>query len=181
MDKVKLETICFLIENGVVEVKVDNHTVFSAEPGDVCGEYALIFERPRNTSAVCTSDRCTLQSMGAEDLRELIQSHPYVQESLRELALRRQFQKALVFATKKSFPTKEEELREAFDAVDFNKSGQIDLSDCAIMLRKMDKSFTNKDISEILHSLDLDNSGSINWEEFKRVFGMSGTRFVQRY
>lgn len=171
----------FLIDSGVVEVKVDNHTVFSAQPGDVCGEYAHIFGRPRNTSAKCVSDRCTLQSMTAGDLQKLSQSHPYVEESIRELALRREFQKALVFSTKKSFPTQEDELRVAFDAVDIKKSGEINLSDCALMLRRMDMSFTDEDISEILHSLDLDNSGSIHWEEFKRVFGMSGPRFVQRH
>jgi serine/threonine protein kinase/CRP-like cAMP-binding protein len=165
----------YLIENGVVEVNVDNHRVFSAQPGDVCGEYAFTFGRPRNTTAKCTSDICTVQSMTAGDLQKLARSHPYVEESIRELALRREFQKALVFSTKKTFPTKEDELRVAFDAVDIQKSGQINLSDCALMLRRMDSSFTDKDISDILHSLDLDNSGTIHWEEFKRVFGMSGS------
>jgi CRP-like cAMP-binding protein len=171
----------FLVQEGAVDVMVENHTVFTSGPGGLCGEYALIFGRPRNTSAVCVSDQCIVQSMEAKDFDKLARSNPYVRESLREMALRRQFQKALVYATNKSFPTKVEELRRAFQAADYNHSGRIDLSDVAVMLRKMDPSFTDKDIAEILNSLDLDDDGAVEWEEFKRVFGMSGTRFSNRY
>jgi CRP-like cAMP-binding protein len=174
-------TDLFLVQEGAVDVKVENHTVFTSGPGGLCGEYALIFGRPRNTSAVCISEKCILQAMEARDFEKLVRTNPYVRESLREMALRRQFQKALVYATNKSFPTKVEELRHAFHAADYNHSGQIDLSDVAVMLRKMDPTFTDKDIAEILESLDLDNDGSVNWEEFRRVFGMSGTRFSSRY
>lgn len=171
----------FLIQEGAVDVVVGNHTVFTTGPGGLCGEYALIFGRPRNTSAICISDQCKLQSMEAKDFDRLARSNPYVRDSLREMALRRQFQKALVFATNKSFPTKVDELRTAFLAADYNQSGRIDLSDVAVMLRKMDPTFTDKDIAEILNSLDLDDDGAVEWEEFKRVFGMSGTRYSSRY
>ncbi|KAG7361395.1 serine/threonine protein kinase [Nitzschia inconspicua] len=171
----------YLVQEGAVDVKVGNHTVFTSGPGGLCGEYTLIFGRPRNTSAICVSDQCRLQSMEAKDFDKLARSNPYILESLREMALRRQFQKAMVFATNKSFPTKVEELRHAFQAADYNGSGKIDLSDVAVMLRKMDPTFTDKDIAEILNSLDLDDDGAVKWEEFKRVFGMSGTRFSSRY
>jgi serine/threonine protein kinase len=171
----------YLVEEGVIDVMVENHTVFTSGPGGLCGEYAIIFGRPRNTSAVCMSDDCKLQKMDATDFRNLTRSNPSITEALREVALRRQFQKALVYATNKPFPTKEAELRQAFDAADFNRSGQIDLSDAAVMLKKLDHSFTEKDIAEILNSLDLDDDGSVKWEEFKRVFGMSGTRYSSRY
>jgi CRP-like cAMP-binding protein len=171
----------FIVEEGELDVSVDDFTVFTVRKGELCGEYALIFGRPRNTSARCTTDRCKLQAMDAKDFKKLIRSNPSVREGLHETALRRQFQKALVFAIKKSFPTREEELKEAFHAVDCNHSGEIDLSDVAVMLKNMDSSFTNKDIAEILNSLDLDDNGSISWDEFKRIFGMNGTRFSNRY
>ncbi|KAL3903751.1 MAG: hypothetical protein SGARI_005244 [Bacillariaceae sp.] len=171
----------FLVEEGLIDVTVDNHTVFTSGPGGLCGEYALIFGRPRNTSAVCVSDQCQVQEMEAMDFHKLTRSNPTISEALREVALRRQFQKALVYATKKPFPTKELELRQAFAAADYNGSGQIDLSDVAVMLKSMDRSFTEKDIAEILNSLDLDDDGAVRWEEFKRVFGMTGTRYSSRY
>ena len=90
--------------------------------------------------------------------------------------MRREFQKALVFATKKAFPTKESELREAFEAADYNRSGKIDLSDVSIMLKNMDKTLSGNDIEAIMTSLDLDGSGFVSWEEFKRIFGMGKRR-----
>jgi len=171
----------FIVEEGAIDVMVEDHTVFTVKKGELCGDYALVFGRPRNTSAKCVSDQCKLQALNAKEFQKLTRSNPFVRESLREIALRREFQKALVFAIKKSFPTKEDELREAFHAVDYNKSGQIDLSDVALMLKNMDSTFSDKDIAEILNSLDLDESGSIQWGEFKRVFGMSGTKFSNRY
>ncbi|KAL3924332.1 MAG: hypothetical protein SGILL_001115, partial [Bacillariaceae sp.] len=167
----------FLIEDGMINVTVDGHTVFTSGPGGVCGEYGMIFGRPRNTSAVCVSDQCKLQIMEVDDFKKVTRSNPSIAESLREVALRRQFQKALVYATKKPFPTKEAQLREAFNTADCNHSGQIDLSDVAEMLKKMDHSFTDRDIAEILNSLDLDDDGAVKWDEFMRVFGMGGTRF----
>ena len=162
-------TELFLVEQGVISVTLDGVTVFSVLPGELCGEYALIFGRPRNTSATCLSEVCRVQSMSSDDFQKLNKSNPTMRFSLREAALRRQFQKALVFATKKPFPTEEAELKEAFKAVDFNHSGTIDLSDVAHCLKNMDSSFTDKDIVDILDSLDLDESGSISWDEFKRV------------
>jgi CRP-like cAMP-binding protein len=172
----------FIVEDGVLDVTVDDQTVFKVGKGELCGEYSLVFgNRPRNTSAKCTSNQCKLLAMDAKDFKRLIRANPSVREGLHETALRRQFQKALVFATKKPFPTREEELREAFVSVDYNHSGQIDLSDVALMLRNMDSTFTNKDIALILNSLDLDDDGSISWDEFKRIFGMNGTRYSNRY
>lgn len=174
-------TELFLVEQGAIDVTVDDHTVFTVQPGEICGEYALIFGRPRNTSAKCMSDVCKVQAMSANDFHKLNKSNPSMRFSLREAALRRQFQKALVFDTKKPFPTREEELKDAFHAVDYNQSGSIDLSDVAHMLKKMDATFTDADIAEILNALDIDESGSVTWDEFKRIFGMSGTRYTEHY
>jgi CRP-like cAMP-binding protein len=161
----------YILEHGQADVLVDNHTVFTVRPGGLCGEHALIFGRPRNTSAKCTSEHCKVQVLSADDFFKLMKAHPTVKDSTRDICLRREFQKALVFATKKAFPTQKSELWEAFDAADSNRSGRIDLSDVSLMLKNYDNTFTDTNIKEILDSLDLDGSGSVNWEEFKRIFG----------
>mmetsp|Transcript_21779 Transcript_21779/g.24453 ORF Transcript_21779/g.24453 Transcript_21779/m.24453 type:complete len:796 (+) Transcript_21779:148-2535(+) len=169
----------FLVEDGVVDFCVDGHHVYTTQPGELFGEYAAIFGRPRNTSAKCVSNHCKIQIMEPNDFESIMKSNPSVREGLSEVVLRREFRKALVFATKKPFPTKEEELKEAFNAIDHDESGEIDLSEIDELLRKMDKTFTDNDIAQILNSLDLDGGGNIDWEEFKRIFGMSGTKFVK--
>ena len=163
----------FIIEEGKADVSVGDHTVFTVHPGELCGEHAILFGRPRNTAARCASETCKLQVLKASAFLKLMKSYPAVKESIRHNASRRDFQKALVFATKKSFPTREKELREAFEDADYNKSGSIDLPDVYVMLKDFDDAFTDADIKEILSSLDLDGSGSVNWEEFKRIFGIS--------
>ena len=74
---------------------------------------------------------------------------------------------------KKPFPSTEEELKEVFEKIDLDKSGEIDFDEIRVLLRQMDKTFTEKDIVEILQSLDLDGAGLIKWAEFKRIFGMN--------
>lgn len=162
-----------ILEHGSADVLVNDHVVFTVRPGELCGEHSLLFGKLRNTSARCTSDECTVHFLKDTDFYKLMETHPTIQESLRDICLRREFQKALVFSTGKSFPKTEEDLRDAFDAADFNRSGKIDLSDVAVMLRKLDRTLTSGDIKEILDSLDLDRTGAVHWEEFKRIFGMT--------
>jgi CRP-like cAMP-binding protein len=218
----------FLVENGVVDMCVDGHPVYSVQPGELFGAYAYvkfnfcalclriwscsiasfatnilirkkrenatsaltyfflynnkfstIFGRPRNTTALCASKQCKIQIMEPKDFDSIMKSNPSVREGLREVVLRREFKKALVFATKKPFPQKVEELKEAFIVIDDDKSGEIDLSEIGVLLRKMDSTFTDDDIEQILNSLDIDGGGDIGWEEFKRIFGMTGTKFVK--
>lgn len=165
----------FLLEDGVVDVSVHGQSVYTIRSGELFGEYATIFGRPRNTSATCSSKQCKLHIMDPKDFDSIVKSNPYVREGIREVVLRREFKKALVYATKKSFPSNQKELKEAFETIDWDKSGEIDLSEVDLLLRKMDKTFTNNDIAQILNSLDLDGCGKVGWEEFKRVFGMSDT------
>lgn len=159
----------YLVQEGVIDVTVGDSKVYAMQPGELLGEYALIFGRPRNSSAKCASDQCRVQCMSSADFHKLNRSNPSIKQSLREATLRRQFQKALVFATKKPFPTKKNELKEAFRAVDYNGSGTIDLSDAARALKNMDPTFTDRDVAEIIQSLDLDGNGKVSWDEFERV------------
>jgi serine/threonine protein kinase len=167
----------YILEEGKIDVLVEDHKVFGMNPGDICGEHSLIMGRPRNTSTKCVSEGgCKLHVMKDKDFFVLLDAMPAVRESLRDMCLRREFQKALVYRTKKEFPTQEHELKEAFDAADESHQGVINLNNVQHMLKQMDPTFSDQDIEEILLSLDLDDSGEVDFTEFKRIFSFEPTR-----
>lgn len=165
-------TELFILEEGKVNMLVEGHSVLTLKPGDICGEHSLIFCRPRTASALCVSDQCRLLVMQAADFAEFLKSSPMTNETLRDIASRREFQKAIVFKTKKSFPSDPKDLREAFDAADEDSSGDLSLDNVRSMLRRMDPTLTEKEVQSILNALDLDESGSVKFEEFKRIFNL---------
>lgn len=160
----------FFLEAGDVDVTIRGNVVFKLQPGELFGQQAAVFYKPRNNSAKCVSKTCTAQILPAEDFRRIVHASSMVEESLGEITLRREFRKAWVFATGKPFPTEEKELWQAFKTVDHNSDGSIELSDIAEILKNMDDSISDNDIQKIMQSLDLDGTGEVNWEEFKRVF-----------
>jgi len=162
----------FLLEDGLVDIDVDGNSVYTVKAGELLGEYSMVFGRNRNTSAQCVSDKCKIEVMELKDFERLIKSNPSIRDGLRDVVFRREFKKALAFATKKPFPSTEDELKEAFEKIDLDKSGLINFDEIRVLLRKMDKTFTDDDIAQILESLDLDGAGKIQWAEFKRIFGM---------
>jgi len=162
----------FLLEEGVINIDVDGQSVYTVRAGELLGEYSTIFGRPRNTSARCVSDQCKVEVMELKYFDKMMKDNPYIRDGLRDVVFRREFKKALVFATKQPFPSNENELKRAFEKIDADGSGGIDLAEVDVLLRKMDKTFTDDDVAQILGSLDLDGHGNIEWTEFKRVFGM---------
>ena len=162
----------FILEEGKVDVNIGGHTVYTVNPGEICGEDAAIFGKTRNTVAKCVSAKCLVHILKAEDFTKIVNSmaSSSLKESLRDITHRREFQKALVFSTKKAFPNTESELREAFEEADYDRSGKIDMADLSMMLKQFDSTWTNEEILDILSSLDLDRTGAVSWEEFKRVF-----------
>ncbi len=162
----------FLLEDGLIDIDVDGNSVYTVKAGELLGEYSMIFGRNRNTSARCVSDKCKIEVMEVKDFEHLIKSNPSIRDGLRDVVFRREFKKALAFATKKPFPSTEDELKEAFGKIDLDKSGLINFDEIRVLLQKMDKTFTDDDIAQILESLDLDGAGKIQWAEFKRIFGM---------
>lgn len=163
----------FLLEDGVVDINVDGRPVFTVQKGELFGEYSTIFGRPRNTSARCISQHCNIEVMKLKDFEDIMNSNQSIRDGLRDVVFRREFKKALVYATKKAFPSTESELKEAFEKIDVDGSGIIELTEIRTLLRKMDRTFTDEDIALILNSLDLDGKGKIRWAEFKQIFGLS--------
>jgi serine/threonine protein kinase len=166
----------YLLEKGNVDVLVENKRVFTVKPGDIFGEHSLIMSRPRNTSAKCMGpSSCQVYKMMARDFYQIYNSSSSVRNSLREVCLRREFQKALVKKTNKEFPSVKD-LRKVFDASDTNGSGSLDFEEVQSLLHSFDKSLSDEEIREVLSSLDLSKDGKIGFEEFRVIFGMDDIR-----
>jgi serine/threonine protein kinase len=166
----------YLLEKGKIDVLVENKRVFTVKPGDIFGEHSLIMSRPRNTSAKCMGpSSCQVYKMMARDFYEIYNSSPAVKSSLREVCLRREFQKALVKKTNKEFPSVKD-LRKVFDASDTNGSGSLDFEEVQSLLHSFDKSLSDDEIREVLSSLDLLKDGKIGFDEFRVIFGMDDIR-----
>jgi CRP-like cAMP-binding protein len=104
------------VEHGNIDITIRDRLVFTATPGNLCGEHSLITGRPRNVTATCASkDGCKCSKMMGADFHKLLESSPGMHESLRDLCLRRDFKKAVVHRLQKEFPY--DNPREAFDAV----------------------------------------------------------------
>ena len=163
----------FIIEEGRIKVTTgtDDAVVLILGPGELTGEHSLMFGRPRNVDARCVGEQCKLHAMRGRDFYKLLDTHPSLRESIRDICLRREFQKAICARTGKPFPKDETGLRAAFNSVDSGKSGAIELRELRTIIKRFDPSFTERDIREILDSLDLDQTGKIHWAEFKKMFG----------
>lgn len=161
----------FIVERGEVDILVGDKKVLTATPGNITGEHALITGRPRNSSALCISDGgCMAQELLGSDFRKLMEMSPDMKESIRELCLRRDFKKAVVYRLKKEFPYSNP--REAYDAVSENKcdSNGLDAEAVGKLMRELNPEYTDDEIMELLRVLDLNYSGRISFDEFKKLF-----------
>jgi CRP/FNR family cyclic AMP-dependent transcriptional regulator len=78
----------FIVESGKVDLLVDGHTVLTLEPGEMCGEHTLITGFSRNVSAKCVSDGCEAQVLRGRDFCTLLDSHPSMKATIRDICLR---------------------------------------------------------------------------------------------
>jgi serine/threonine protein kinase len=161
-----------IMDEGAVDITVQGHKVVTVQPGELIGYRSFMFGRPTNVSAQCVSDSCRLHVPKPRDFHKLLKSQPVLEDSIREMCLRREFRKALCLATKKPFPRNEKELKEAFELIDLDKSGFLNLDEIKVMIEKLDPTYTEKEVQDILNSLDLDETGKVSWAEFKRIFGV---------
>lgn len=162
----------YVVEDGTVNISVQGHSVRSLQPGEVTGEHAVYFGKPYNVTAKCISDVCRVQALSSKVMQDLFRADKSLGEDFRDLILRRDFKKAVCFEIKRAFPTTKSEIRETFDMIDKDKSGEIDLEEIACIVRRFDPTYNEKDIVGMLKSLDLNDSGSLSWEEFYRIFAM---------
>ena len=162
----------FLVDEGQVVLTTGDQDIIYVGKGEMTGEHSFVFGRKRNVDAKCVADECKVFVMKARDFYKLLDSHPSFKESIREICLRREFQKAFCAKSGQSFPKTEAALRDAFDFVGTGKTGKIELNEISSLLKDFDPTYTEQDIKDILDALDLDDTGTVDWEEFKRIFGM---------
>jgi len=159
----------YILEKGKVDVGVGKNIVFAAYPGNIFGEYSVLTRRPRNCDAVCVSrGGCTAQILKGEDFRKLAEGSPYVQATLRDLQLRREFKKAVVRRLKKEFPYQNP--KEAFQAADQKGVGYLDKESLTALMRESSTQYTDGEINEILEALSLTTSGRVTYDDFKKIF-----------
>lgn len=160
----------FIIDEGFVDVSVQGRKVFVAHAGDVTGEHSLVLGRPRNTTAICASNECKAVTMRARDFYTFLDSADHVKESIHDICLRREFMKALVYRTRKPFPTDPRGLKWAFGQVDTGRKGKIVYDDVKVMLQEMDPTLTENDVSDIFKALDVSEAGFITFDVFETIF-----------
>ena len=106
----------YIVDSGEVDVQVRGKHVFTATPGNLCGEHSVLTGQNRNSTAICASpEGCRAEKMSCKDFRTLMDSSPGMEDSLRELSIRRDFKKAVVHRLRKEFPY--DNPKAAFDAV----------------------------------------------------------------
>mmetsp|Transcript_21023 Transcript_21023/g.34764 ORF Transcript_21023/g.34764 Transcript_21023/m.34764 type:complete len:797 (+) Transcript_21023:125-2515(+) len=160
----------YIVEEGFVDVVIQGRKVFVAHAGDVTGEHSLVLGRPRNTTAVCSSKECKVLAMRAREFYSFLDSTPAVKDSMRDICLRREFMKSLVYRTRNPFPTDTRGLRRAFREVDKGRKGKITIEDVKVMLREMDPTLTDTDLKDIFHAVDVSDMGAVTFEMFEKIF-----------
>jgi CRP-like cAMP-binding protein len=161
----------YLVEEGQLDIPINGtRAALSLQPGQLAGEHALFFDRAQNVSAVCGSDTCKVHVLYAPDFFALLKTQPALAESFREICYRREFRQALCHLTKKPFPKSEDELHMAFNVIDDNGTGVIELDEVRAMIKRFDPRYTEEQVQDILKALDLNHTGTVSWEEFKRIF-----------
>lgn len=93
---------------------------------------------------------------------------PEVQQAVHEMALRREFQRAIVRKLKTSFSSTN--LREVFNAIDLDQNGSLSRDELQDLLTHLDESVSEDHVKLLIESLDLDSTGHINFEEFTTLF-----------
>ncbi|KAI8637291.1 hypothetical protein BD408DRAFT_437145 [Parasitella parasitica] len=68
--------------------------------------------------------------------------------------------------------SKQIELKEAFDAFDKDKNGSINAVELRAMMEKLGDKMTLKEAEELIKDVDLDNNGTVNFEEFCIMMGV---------
>ena len=166
----------YIVGEGELDLKArGGATVLSIGASDICGLHALLMNKPRNTTAICASEKCTIQEMSADDFFKLYRSSDSIGKSLREVAARRDFLKAIVALTGKTFD--DAHLREVFDAVDLDQSGAINQSELRELLNVLDPSLSDEVVQDVMEAMDINDSGTVTWEEFHHIFNSETTDF----
>jgi serine/threonine protein kinase len=158
----------FILEKGTVNLEIKGKLVMSAYPGNVFGEHSVMTGWKRNCDAKCaTWEGCTARTIEGDHFRQLLDSSPHLQQSMRELQLRREFKKAVVRRMRKEFPY--QHIEKAFEAADEKGLGSLDTDAIAKLMRELNPEYTDEDIQEMMRAFDLTDSGTVTFDEVKKA------------
>lgn len=63
----------------------------------------------------------------------------------------------------------EEEVKEAFSALDINRDGTVTSEDLALFLEQIGEKATEEEIEEMIRMCDVTGNGEVNYEEFLKM------------
>lgn len=158
----------YTVGSGKMKVASQGFDIAELGPGDIFGEVALLMKRPRSSTISCISKECKVLEMKGEDFMALVDSTPDFEASLRDLSRRREFKKAL----KKAKGDTGSSLKELFEKIDLDGDGKLSALEVKQVLRSFDASFPDEEANALVQSMDVDGSGFVSWDEFKRVVGL---------
>jgi len=162
----------YIVKEGRVDLTASEHHIYSVKPGRLFGIQSQVLKRNRKASAVCASDTCVIKSLPLKKLQKLSDNYPVLESTLHELALRQEFRRAVVLRRMKSFPNKEQ-LKEAFDEIDADSSGTLDAQELRVLMQSLGAAFSDIEIATLIRTLDLNESGEVDFHEFEHVFSES--------
>jgi len=166
----------WLLSEGMIDVVTKKgKRLYDVKPGEVFGIQSFLMEKQhRRDLAKCISqDGCVIKTMHRESAGDLFQKNPGVKESLTELALRREFRRAIVLKFNKSFPRDKKGLRKCFDAIDLDQTGHLKKSEIKELLLTHlgDLEVSEEDVDALLNTMDLQQNGVVDFDEFCGIFG----------
>ena len=150
----------FIIEDGKMNMELHGHVLATNLPGDMIGVAAVITNLDRNCSAKCVSKSCRVHMMKAKEFFDFMDTSPILKSSVYDVALRKEFTKAVAYKTKKKFPLSLKDLREVFDSIDVQRDGEITLDELEALLWSFDQNVPASVVEGIMNSLDIDASGT---------------------
>ena len=164
----------YVVDRGTVHIRgPKGNRLYAMNDGDLFGVQSVIMDRNRKASATCASEAgCSLRRMDYHQMNALLRQSPDLKRACHRMAFRREFRRAIVLRTRKSFP-RASDLRRVFDSIDRDSSGDLDVDEVKELMKDLDKALSQEQIQELVKSMDLNGSGSINFEEFQSIFGRS--------
>jgi CRP-like cAMP-binding protein len=160
----------YIVKEGLVDIRANDHHIQTLKPGRLFGVQSFMMRRNRKASAICMTPECVINSIPLKELEQLAKKHPQLGDTLQELALRQEFRRAIVLRRMQSFPSKAQ-LREVFDSLDTNKSGTIDAVEIRELMQTLGGAFSDEEITTLIKTMDLTDSGNVDFDEFSSVFG----------
>ena len=108
----------FIVKEGDVEIFRDGFRVRTLAKGEMTGEHAAFYDdKPYNVTALGKSEECKLGILKGKHMHALFKTKPALEDSFREIVVRRDLKKAICAATRQPFPETEQQLLSIFELV----------------------------------------------------------------